>query len=176
VPSDNRFEDGLTEDQVNTHATFWDKDYVPKKSIADVISEFGDIAEYSFSKVSEQSNDHPKLNLEERVLIYMYTMETPWCLYKNLNRAMRSRMKAEWLVYQDYIYYLEKALANIESYTQSEAKSVTKIVYRGIAEKLDKYNKGKTITWNSFSSCTTDATVAFNFMREKKRNNFYDFE
>jgi len=78
---------------------------------------------------------------------------------------MRSGMTADWSVYRNYIYYLEKALAKI---AQKKENIVTKKVYRGIADKLENYNKGRIITWNSFSSCTTDATVAFNFMREKK--------
>jgi len=167
-PSTSRFEDGLTEDPNNIHVPFWSIDYYPDKSISDVISDFGDIGEYAINIIKTKQDINSKLTTEEKALIYMYSLEQPYCLYKTLNQTMRNGTAAERQAYLNYIFYLEKSLLKLEDYGKKSTNTLANKVYRGISTKLDGYKTGRIVTWNSFSSCTTDPKIAFDFMRDQK--------
>lgn len=90
--------------------------------------------------------------------IRLYT--APGDFYKNLNSALRNEKRAEGLAYRHYIVLLNRALEFIPFYTEPQ-------VFRGLRVPAEKLNaafreKGRTFTWNSFISTTSDVGVLEN--------------
>jgi len=73
---------------------------------------------------------------------------------------MRSRDLKELENFRDYIFYLNKALNLLPVYEKS--------VYRAIDGIVSEYRPGMVITWNSFSSATSNPSVAIEFMGNLK--------
>ncbi|CAB9524817.1 polymerase 1 [Seminavis robusta] len=87
--------------------------------------------------------------------ILLYTGNS---IYRELNRCLR----LEWKSARKYWNYLRLYFAAMECMPRKK-----ETLWRGIAADLyDEYEPGKIITWWTVSSCTSDKSVAQNFMSQ----------
>lgn len=129
------------------------------------VTQLVDIVEGVVSRLDADGVDetHPEYN--SRFAMYMYTYGNPSTkdaeqFYYVLNAGLRARKPKWFKLWQPYIYYLTKALDELEP--------VNIVVYKGM--KLTEENKKKydvqgkkRIHFSGFSSTTTDEAVAHRF-------------
>lgn len=113
----------------------------------------------ALDETPEQPPD--ELTTDESAAIRLYTIE--WrkphpSLYTMLNRALRSPNREELRPYFRYMKLFLTALVKLPSITSTT-------VWRGVAEdKSTEFPPDTTVTWWSFSSCTTQLRVLENNM------------
>jgi len=160
---DNRFGDGL--DVPRTEVTlFYDEEYLPTESPEEILHKFGFVGYTAIQDVSTRcSNDSYGLSVMDKAIIHLYTMESPF--YTKLNSAMRSRNNSELEQFRPYIFYLNQVLNRLPI--------CEKPVYRAINSTIDHYKPGMTITWDAFSSATSNPRVAMHFIGNLKNGTFF---
>jgi hypothetical protein len=95
-----------------------------------------------------------QMDKELYAAIVLYTGNS---IYRQLNAALRSENRKQ---VQKYFNYLRLFVEAMEFMPKKQRK-----LWRGISANLfDQYTEGKVITWWSVSSCTSDESVARNFM------------
>ena len=105
--------------------------------------------------VESNNQTFPNMNKELFAAILLYTGNS---IYAELNRCLR----LEWKKVPKYWRYLRLLLEGIH---KMPTKPVT--LWRGIAADLyDEYEEGKVVTWWTVSSCTSEKSVAENFMNQ----------
>ena len=94
------------------------------------------------------------MSAELYAAILLYTSNA---IYRELNSTLRSENRKALKKYYDYLRLLFEAMDSLPK------KNVT--LWRGISVDLfEQYKVGETITWWGVSSCTSDESVARNFM------------
>lgn len=97
-----------------------------------------------------------ELTLDEAAAVMLYTME--WephdeCLYVVLNATLRSEDRRGLTPWFSYLKLVLTAYARLPSLDRS-------LVYRGIKQDVKRnYNKGESVIWWGFSSCTSTMDV-----------------
>jgi len=92
---------------------------------------------------------------EKYAAVLLYTGNS---IYRALNQALR----VDHHLVKKYFNYIRLLLEAMGCMTKQKGQ-----LWRGIAADLyDEYEPGKTITWWSVSSCTSDQNVARNFMSQ----------
>ena len=111
--------------------------------------------EFAQALLTAPPEELPLTSMEPICAINTYTMESP--VYRLLNRHLRNNDEviAQWV---PYIHHLQRALGQLPNYTGT--------VYRGIDCEVDPalYVPGHIAIWPSFSSSTTSAQVAKDFL------------
>ena len=109
------------------------------------------------------------LTWEDVMSVFIYTLEdkenrgkSP---YNVVNRALASRSRASLLPLRDYIFYLLQGLRSLPRFRKQS------VLYRGVkmaqSEAKEIYREGRTLTWTSFTSTSTDENKAREFSGEK---------
>jgi len=131
-------------------------------------------AEGIYESLSIPEKDY-QLDFNEFLAIYFYTLEwTPKSLnlYSKLNRTLcASDRSQELLPWKHYLHYLINGLRKIPIWKAQQD------VYRGVALNLvglygEKYKEGKTISWYSFSSTTTNLKKVQEFLGDQESTIF----
>ena len=131
------------------------------KSLNDAAANVSDSAAIKSSVVrgtelaaKQAGEPRQKMDKELYAAIVLYTGNS---IYRALNTALRSENRKQ---VQKYFNYLRLFIEAMGYMPQRKGK-----LWRGISANLfDQYAEGKVITWWSVSSCTSDESVARNFM------------
>ena len=107
-------------------------------------------------EVLARAEDIPRVPPDGLCALYLYTMETP--IYKVVNLALRNNDQAVIAHWRAFIYHAVAGLSALPPYKG--------LVYRGVNVQVpvDIYAAGKVVIWQSFSSATTNAIVARDFL------------
>ena len=108
--------------------------------------------------------------------IFIYTFEKEGTSsespYYVVNRALAMRSKEDLLPKREYIFYLLTALRKLPMFRKQ------KVLYRGImwpdANVRDTYYEGRTLSWTSFSSTSTDESTAYEFVEDSKNGVIFE--
>ncbi|CAF3596921.1 unnamed protein product [Rotaria socialis] len=112
----------------------------------------------SYASTAKERCENPRsdgMSVDESAAIMLYTMgwkPTEKCLYVVLNATLRSEDRSK---RKHWLFYLKLFLTAV-----SKIPSQHRHVFRGIKEDLHEYYpSGKTIVWESFSSCTVSIDI-----------------
>lgn len=100
--------------------------------------------------------------------IFIYTVEDKEhkekSMYNIVNYALSNRNRKNLLPIRDYIFYLLQGLRSLPKFRKQD------VLYRGVKipqpVARDIYREGRTLTWTSFSSTSTDEKRAYKFAGE----------
>lgn len=101
--------------------------------------------------------------------IFVYTLENKVdenrSLYNAMNNALSNRSREALLPFKDYIFYLLMGLRSLPRFEKQ------RVLYRGVnmprSAARDIYREGRTLTWTSFSSASTDEDKARKFVGKR---------
>ena len=106
-----------------------------------------------------------KLSAHEIAAVHLYTMQS--ALYRQLNAALRHPDRARSKPYHAYLSLFLSALRKLEPLKGS--------LWRGVALDLQpQYPLGRTVTWWGVSSCTSNLSVARNFLGTKGKRTLFE--
>ena len=105
------------------------------------------------------------LTEEDVISVFIYTLENkedrPKSPYNIVNSALANRTEEGLLPLREYIFYLLQGLRSLPRFKKQS------VLYRGVkmAQSVSKriYREGRTLTWTSFTSTTTDENRAYKF-------------
>eukprot|EP01124_Arcella_intermedia_P029614 TRINITY_DN6306_c0_g1_i1.p1 TRINITY_DN6306_c0_g1~~TRINITY_DN6306_c0_g1_i1.p1 ORF type:complete len:990 (+),score=192.14 TRINITY_DN6306_c0_g1_i1:257-2971(+) len=133
--------------------------------------ELNDNAKYAYSHWdTDELNGMTK---SEKAAIYLYTMSfstTP--LFLILNEALRGKDPAKVSPFLPYTSLLIQAVKKSKTYSGIVWRAFTNVDVSSL------YDKGSTINWSAFTSCSTDISVCGTnfFVKEKGKNTLFNIQ
>ena len=130
-----------------------------RRALKPILFQIHQLNEYI--KIAERQCHYPSehdLDLNESACIYLYTMD--WgeeSLYRVFNRALRAEDQLAIEPWYDYIKLFDTALRKLPNLRRS--------LWRGVDQDISgNYREGVSVTWWSFSSCSTSESRIEQFL------------
>lgn len=142
-----------------------------EKALEPIVSQIDQLPRYI--KEAKRRCRYPSehgLTHDQSAAVFIYSMESgDKSLYRLLNQALRSENREELKVWFHYLNLLDTALDQLPS------QKVT--VWRGVPLNVGRdFKKGQTLTWWSFSSCTSSVDVIQGFLKNNEHSTLFLIE